>query len=212
MKVHPDRTEIAERLACCAEELDASEQQAALALFRMLAEGAPVEQARLADRLGLDDVDLTARLSRRPGVHLDPDGRIVAFEGLSVVETAHRLQVDGRTLYAWCAWDTLFLPELIGRPASVESTCPATGEPITLRVEPEGPRDVAPATAVLSFLLPDGGLGGDTIATFCNFIHFFSDPEAAAEWTADRPGTFVISIEDGFEVGRRVNAAQWGDG
>jgi hypothetical protein len=25
------------------------------------------------------------------------------------------------------------------------------------------------------------------------------------------PGTFVTSIEDGFEIGRRTNAAQWGD-
>jgi hypothetical protein len=29
-------------------------------------------------------------------------------------------------------------------------------------------------------------------------------------WTRRNPGTFVISIEQGFEIGRRTNAAQLG--
>lgn len=206
-----DTVEIAERLTCCADALDEADQRAQLALFRLLAGGEPVEPTRLAAQTGTETSDVLERLGRWHGVHTDADARIVAFQGLSPVETPHRLQVAGRTLYAWCAWDTLFLPELIRRPAQVESACPTTGEAISLRVGPEGPTHVSPPRAALSFLLPDSTFGDDTIESFCAFIHYFASAEAVSEWTKQHPATFVISIEHGFDIGRRTTAAQFGD-
>lgn len=206
-----DTAAVAAQLACCGDHLDSADKRAQLALFRLLAEGEPVETGRLATHAGLGHSDLVEHLGRWHGVHTDDQLRVIAFQGLSVVEAPHRLRVNRRILYAWCAWDTLFLPELIGHSAEIESVCPTTGEAITLRVGPEGTADLSPPSAVLSFLLPGSRLGGDTIASFCSFIHFFASREAAAQWTAARPGTFVISIAEGFEIGRRTNAAQWGD-
>jgi alkylmercury lyase len=203
--------EIADHLACCTDKLDPADQRTQLALFRLLAAGEPVELAQLARAAGLEAPDVGARLDRWHGVHGDDAGRIVAFQGLSVVEAPHRMRVAGRTLYAWCAWDTLFLPELIGRPSDVESDCPSTGATVSLRVGPDGPADLSPAEAVMSFLLPGTRLREDTIASFCRFIHYFASPRAASEWTAEHPGTFVMSIEQAFEVGRHTNAAQWGE-
>ena len=211
MIASPDIVEASERLACCAEDLDEQGQGLQLMLFRLLAEGRPVDPARLAERAGLSVAEIVEFLDSWHGVHLAEGTRIVAFQGLSVVEAPHRLDVDGRTLYAWCAWDTLFLPELIGRPAEIESSCPATGETITLRVGSQGPADVAPPEAVLSFLLPGARFSEDTIASFCSFIHYFASCDTADEWAAEHPGTFVISIEDGFEIGRRTNLSRWGD-
>ncbi|MHB1834417.1 MAG: organomercurial lyase [Solirubrobacteraceae bacterium] len=55
-------------------------------------------------------------VGRWPRVFRDGDGRVVGFMGLSVVEFGgHRIELDGRRLTAWCAWDTLFLPGLLGR-------------------------------------------------------------------------------------------------
>ena len=36
-------------------------------------------------------------------------------------------------------------------------------------------------------------------------------PALAETWTARYPDTFVISIDDGFTLRRRTNAAQWGE-
>jgi alkylmercury lyase len=200
-------SQISEQVACSSERLDDTDCRLQAALLRLLADGQPTEPARLAQRAGQATADVLARLGGWHGVQTDDEGRIVAFRGLTVVETPHRLRVGGRTLYAWCAWDTLFLPELIGRAAEIESTCPATGQAISLRVGPEGPSDVSPATAVLSFILPGSAQGDDSIESFCRFIHFFASAEAADEWTRQYPGTFVISVEQGFEIGRRTNAA-----
>jgi hypothetical protein len=52
----------------------------------------------------------------------------------------------GVTLYAWCAWDTLFIPELLGRTARVESSCLETKK-VRLSVAPPLVR----STITLSF-------------------------------------------------------------
>jgi alkylmercury lyase len=205
-----DTSDLADKLACCTDPLDASAQRVQLALFRRLAQGAPVDPARLGADVGLPGPRVRELLESWPPIHYDDGGRILASHGLSLVETPHRLRVDGRALYTWCAWDTLFLPELIGRPAQIESTCPTTGEPVSLRVGPEGPSEISPPDAAMSFIVPGASFDEDTIGSFCRFVHFFATPQAAETWTRRHPGTFVISIQQGFDVGRRTNAAQLG--
>jgi alkylmercury lyase len=194
----------------CSEKVDLRDQRLQLSLFRLLAEGTPVSGEQFAERNGLEFTDVADRLGRWSCVHTDDQGRVVAFKGLSIVEAPHRLRVDDRTLYAWCAWDTLFLPELIGAEAEVESTCPTTGETITLHVGPEGPSNVAPPEAVVSLLLPDSAFSDDTIASFCRFVHYFASPAAAEPWTKGHPSTFVTSVPEAYEIGRATNAATWG--
>ena len=71
--------------------------------------------------------------------------------------------------------------------------------------------DLRPAEAVVSLLVPDRPLEDDVIASFCRFVHFFASPEAAATWTSEHEGMFVISVEDAFEVGRLVNRVRFGE-
>lgn len=59
-----------------------------------------------------------------PGSIATTSGRIIGFLGLSLTETPHRLEVGDATLYAWCAWDALFLSRLIQDRAG-EITMPA---------------------------------------------------------------------------------------
>jgi alkylmercury lyase len=144
-------------------------------------------------------------------VFRDEDGRVIGFLGLSVVEFGeHRIELDGRRLTAWCAWDTLFLPGLLGRSARVRSRCPVTGETISLTVSSDGPSGLRPAATVLSFMAPERPFDADVLRSFCQFVHFFASQTAADEWIAQHPGTFTLSIDDGFELGRRTNAAALG--
>jgi alkylmercury lyase len=205
-----DTSQLADQVSCCTQDLDARDQRVQLMLFRLLAEGAPIEPERLAAHAARPEPEVRALLAAWHGVHCDDAGRIVAFQGLSVIEAPHRFRVAGRELYTWCAWDTLFLPELIGRPAEVVSTCPTTEATVSLRVGADGPSELSPSDAVLSFIRPGAAFAEDTIASFCRFVHFFASTQAAETWTRRHPGTFVISIEQGFEIGRRSNAAQLG--
>jgi alkylmercury lyase len=98
-------------------------QHAALTLLRMLAHGEPVDVRRLSEALALPTAYVDETLDRSPGVFRDDHRRVIGFMGLSIVEISdHRLHIDGKVLSAWCAWDTLFLPELLAETARVTSS------------------------------------------------------------------------------------------
>lgn len=70
-------------------------------------------------------------------------------------------------------------------------------------------RSISPPGAVLSFLRREHAFDADTIISFCHFVHFFRDRGAARDWTAQHQDTFVLSIEEGFEIGRATNRARF---
>jgi alkylmercury lyase len=202
---------LADRLIGAVPKLERRGQTMALALLRALAQGDPVSERALAAATGMPESAIRDGLASGPGVFRDEDGRVVGFTGLSVAEFGeHRIELGGRTLTAWCAWDTLFLPELLGGAARVRSRCPVTGEQISLTVGPDGPSELRPAGAVLSFLAPERPFDADVVRSFCHFVHFFASEQAAEEWIGEHPGTFTLSLEDGFRLGRRTNRASFG--
>ena len=189
-------------------EMDENGKRICTALYRLLAKGGPVAPETLAEATGLPPTQVEDQLSSWPGVFRDDSEHIIGFWGLALREMPHRFTVGGRTLHNWCAWDALFIPELLGETARYEGRCPVTGEPIRLTISPEGIEEVNPAATVISFLTPDEKFGNDVITRFCHHIHFFASQGAAESWTADRPGHLILTLEEAFEVGRRQNRAR----
>jgi alkylmercury lyase len=202
-----DVAELAGSVAKASRVSGETEERVALAIYRGLAEGEPVRVDGLASEVGIPATEAEALLERWPGVFRDSQGRIVGFWGLTIekLTPTHRIRLDGRDLFAWCAWDTLFLPGLIGKAARVESDCPTTGETISLEVGPDGVGDVSHPSAVVSFLRPEREFDADVIDSFCHFVLFFANEDAGARWVRDHEGTFLLSLEEAFELGRLVN-------
>jgi alkylmercury lyase len=163
----------------------------ARALLHELAKGQPVAEPAL-----------TAAADRWPNVELDEHGRVVAFSGLSLTPTAHRFTVGGRQLYAWCAWDTLFLPALLDQPAHVESNCPVTDTPVRLAVDQFGVRDIHPEDVGVSFPPPGTASTADITGSFCCHVHFLAGRSATDEWLSRHEGATVLSVPDAFALGR----------
>lgn len=209
---------LATAVAKAAPDFDEEQQRVALEVYRRLAEGSPAPAGDVAERAGTSPDHVEDLLRSWPGVFLDGEGSVVGFWGLTITRLSptHRLEVDGRELFAWCAWDTLFLPGILGASARVESRCPTTGQTISLVVSPSEVVETSHPAAVVSFLLPDRDFDADVIQSFCHFVHFFASPEAGEAWTAGHPGTFLLSLDEAFELGRLVNALNFpsalGDG
>jgi alkylmercury lyase len=209
MKTEPDRLDfLAAAVAKAAPDFDGEQQRIALEVYRRLAEGSPAPASDVAERAGVKVDRVSRLLATWPGVYLDGDGSVIGFWGLAInnLSPRHRLEVDGRELFAWCAWDTLFLPGIVDATASVESVCPTTGDVVSLVVSSERLLHVSHPGAVVSFLLPDRDFDADVIQSFCHFVHFFASREAGEAWTASHPGTFLLSLDEAFELGRLVNA------
>ena len=168
-------------------------------MYPLLAAGRPIAAADLAAATGLGEPQVAETLGRWPAVFTDTQGRVTGFWGPAIGELspAHRYVTGGRILYAWCAWDTLFLPARLGQAARVTSACPVTGELITLTVTPEDVTEISHPEAVVSFLEPGGPFDAGVIESFCHFVHFFARRQAGEQWAAGRPGTFLLNPRRG---------------
>lgn len=192
------------------------DQRTALAIYRELSRGHPVTDGQLGAALGVPGRE-ARRLRNSPAVHSlvyeNSEGEILGFGGLAAVPMHHRFEVDGIPLWTWCAWDSLFIPELLGKTAQVTSSSPGTDEEIGLIVSPSGVESVVPASTVVSFLLPGEEFAagaGNVMAAFCHFIYFFESETIGREWVAGHPGTFLYSVSEAEELSRRINRRNFG--
>ena len=98
----------------------------------LLARGKPAVPEEIAAASGKSQGEVRAALERFPSAEWDEQGRIVGL-GLTLRLTPHRLQFEGRTLFAWCALDALLFPILLGRPVSIKSRAEAPARRCTSR-------------------------------------------------------------------------------
>lgn len=204
-------------LGAAVPELSVEEQQTAVALYRELGKGAALDVEQLASSLGISASEARGRLASpaiESLIYADEQGRVVGFGGLATVPTKHRFEVGQRELWTWCAWDSLFIPQLLDETARVSSSDPETGQDISLVVTPHGVECVGPETVVVSFLLPDERAFDESAAnlmsTFCHFVFFFASADSGQRWAAKHPGTLLYSVDDAFELGRRLNERTFG--
>lgn len=201
-----DVQELAQAMTGALPLLDDQDQQVAISLYRLMASGRPVSPAQIAAASGSTEPHVEKVLDTWPAVFRDGDDRVVGFWGLTTAEMPpHEIEADGVRLWGWCAWDTLFLPELLGRTVQVRSVCPSSQMTIGLRVAPDRVESAAPDGVIVSFLKPDGPFDSDVITSFCHFVHFFASSALGEQWVQGHPGTFLLSLPDAFELAHISN-------
>ncbi len=177
---------------------------------RLLARGEPADLDELAEVAGWPVGDIEALARSQAGAEWDHDGRLVGF-GLTLRPTAHRFTVGGRTLYTWCAADTLLFTMILGEPAVAESSCPVTGETIRVELSPQSLVSLSPPTAVITQRLGAEPVR-DLRAEVCDHGLFFASPASAGAWAATHPDGEVLTVADAFDRSRATcEALGWLD-
>ena len=196
---------LAQRLS---EQLQCEQEELCLPILHQVSRGKPLSKASLSTSLAISQDELDQRLTRLPDTEFDREGQIVGW-GVTLVPTRHRFQIDGKLLYTWCAFDTVLFPPTLGQTAQVHSMCPATGQPVTFVVTPEGVvKELTPASAIMSLIVT--AERRDCVrATFCEQSLFFRSEQAAAGFLAAHPEALVLSIEEAAHVGKLVADARF---
>src|SRR3984893_11454073 len=195
------------------------EQPVAVALYRELAKGRAVDAAQLGRALGISPAEGHALLRRdciNDLVYSDDQGRVIGFGGLAATPMHHRFEVDGRILSTWCAWDSLFIPGILQRPARVLSADPESGALVRLIVTPNRIESADPADDVVSFVRPEASAfeasPGNLMAKFGPFIFCFESAWSYERGARKHPGTFPLSLDQAVALGQRLNASTFGSG
>jgi alkylmercury lyase len=184
-----------------AAHLDCTQDGACQQILQVLAEtGQPLPPGDLARRLQMSQESLMAHLVRIPDTEFDEQGNILGW-GITLVPTVHQFLVKGRSLFTWCAFDTVLFPSLLQANVQVRSLCKTTGQSITFIATPEGITDLTPATSMLS--LPLLSARCECVrGTFCAQSHFFQTREVALSWIALYPEAILLSVEEAATLGR----------
>jgi alkylmercury lyase len=180
-------------------------------LVQLLAQGRPVTPELLASRLHRDLEEVRSILRAHPELEYDAQGNLVG-SGLTLVPTTHQFRVEQRTLFAWCAFDTLTYPVELHLSAQVTSRCSVTGSSIQLTVTPEQVLDLDPGEAQISLVVDIAAEGCHNVRDdVCNYGHFFASRKAATQWQAAHPQVVILSVEEAYQVGKLVEGARFRD-
>jgi len=197
-------------LAAATPALDEGARRLTAAVVRLLAAGEPVSVPAAAAGAGMPASRAGQLLRSWPGVFWDDRGQVTGFWGLALAPMPHRIRRAGTGLHAWCAWDPLFLAQVIGD-LQVATADPVSGEAINYHLADNGAITAAshPHT-VLSFLSPGRPWDDEVMTTFCHYVWHFTGPATAQRWIAAHPGTFVLSLDPATELARRHAARSFG--
>lgn len=172
------------------------------AVLDRIADGAPATAADIGEATGWDRDMVLHQMDAAAAAGCEIRDCAVVGAALTLTPTSHQFTVRGNTLHTWCGFDALFLPLLLDEPAHVRSTCPVTGQPIALAVDPAGTvHDVAPATTCVAIAGPAAACataGPDS--DLCMQMPFLASAEAGRAWAADHDGVAVVDLATAMTV------------
>lgn len=175
--------------------------------IQALAKGNPVSPAQLAGiwEMPLEQVQVILEQAKANGqVEIDDQGNLVGGI-LSLTPTPHEITMDNKRLYAWCAWDAVYTPGVVGKSAQIVSRDAVTGETIQIVITPGGIETVQPESAVVSVVGPGADMRGGPESQRCTQMLFFGSRESAEQWRGDRAGMAILTVEEVFEIAEELH-------
>jgi alkylmercury lyase len=189
-------------------------QRVILAIYQRLATGAQVTPEDIGALTRLEPCHVRELLQLVPASAIERNGHesITGFIGLSILPSRHEFHVEGRKLYTWCAFDALFLPELIAKPATIISPCPASGKSIEIELDANGLSRATPQSTVMSIVSPKAESYKDDLqGAFCCHVNFFAGEDSFAEWAEGRVDVAFVSLAEAHEMARSRNQCRFPD-
>jgi alkylmercury lyase len=122
---------------------------------------------------------------------------------LSLIPTPHRISIGGKQLYAWCAYDAIYVPGLVGKTAEISTQDPITGDPIKIIITPDSVADVQPEGSVVSVVGVESDMRGGPKSPRCTQMLFFGSRDSAHQWLQGRPDMSILTAEEVFEIARQ---------
>lgn len=181
--------------------------------IQALAKGEPVSLDELARiwEMPLEQVQSVVDGAVAAGrVEVDSHGRLVGGV-LSLTPTDHRISMDDKQLYAWCAYDAICTPGIVGKPAQIESQDPVTGATLKMTITPAGVENVRPSGAVVSIVGVETDMKGGPKSPRCSQMLFFESRESANQWLQGRTDVSILTVKEAFEVADefQIKPARW---
>ena len=113
--------------------LKKEERQISKLLYQKLALGKSVSIETIANELQKPIQEIQDHLKQMAYVEYCAASEISAYRGVTLNQTKHNVFHNNSKIYTWCAFDTLFLADLLVKPVSISSICPTCRKTIACK-------------------------------------------------------------------------------
>lgn len=139
-------------------------------------------------------------LHHRGHIQLDYERFIVGAGGLSSVPTRHKISIDGRRFWAWCAFDVIGIFGGLQASGFARSIDPATKDSLVLNFVKGVPQDMG-----LKVFMADVPTRGSVCCDWCSEVNFFHSNSPAGAWIqANDVSGSLISVANLVAVAREA--------
>lgn len=156
---------------------------------------------RMLDMAGGDE-NILKELEESDTVVFDDNGEPIGSYPFTMDTREHRIMVNGHSVHAMCALDSLSVHPMYQLPVEINSVCAVTGEPIRL-VQEDGRLTNSEAKDV------HVGINWNAASSCCNCADslctemlFLKDKQIAEEWLSeDVDGREIFTIDEAVSFG-----------
>jgi len=186
--------------------LKKEERQISKFLYQKLALGNSVPIETIANELQIPIQDIQVHLKQMAYVEYSATGEISAYRGVTLNQTKHCIFHNNVKIYTWCAFDTLFLADLLVEPVSISSNCPVCGKAIACKVTDRNLTSSKDSDTVMSFIIPNKvDYCEDLQNAFCCKVHFFCNEKCGSEWINLSPEVDFFDLSESLVIAQERN-------
>ncbi len=187
-------------------KLSAIKKRLSKILYIGLTKGYPVSLALIVEQLDIPEEQVRELLDELDYVERSQNDEVIAYRGVTLSPTKYTLITADSTVYTWCAFDTLFLLDLIDQPAHIHSTCAACNKKLMLKPSKLDGSMPENSSVVMSFLVPEPSAYQESLrVSFCCKVHFFCNANCAQKWSSQHSDVELFSVEDSQTIARERN-------
>jgi ketosteroid isomerase-like protein len=171
---------------CRGERLSPDERKLYAWILRQFAEESAPSADDVRDealRLDLDPEQARRKLASEDLIHFDNAGEVTVAYPFSGRPTAHRVVIDGRSVYAMCAIDALGIAPMLGQAIEITSRDPVTAHEINVSLKPDGTATWQPNEAVV---VAGRACEGASFQGCCQVLNFFASRESGESYLRER--------------------------
>ncbi|WP_444993890.1 organomercurial lyase [Aliikangiella sp. IMCC44359] len=175
-------------------------------LYIELAKGYPVPLAKIVKQLDIPEEQVRKLIDTLAYVEQNQNDEIIAYRGVTLSPTKHALVTNNSTVYTWCAFDTLFLLDLIDEPAHIHSTCAACNKKLILKPSKLAGSQFENNSMVMSLFVPEPSAYQESLRdSFCCKVHFFCNETCGQQWSSQQSNIELFSVDDSLTIAQERN-------
>lgn len=175
-------------------------------LYQKLAKGEPVSVSSIATIMRNTEAIVLELLEKLPYVEFNGSHQVVAYRGVTLKPTQHKVVVNNTAIYTWCAFDSLFLLDLLSEDASIQSSCAQCKKSIKLSSVENNPSCLSNSEVKMSFVIPlQANYESGLQSSFCCKVHFFCDEFCGNKWIENNDDIQLFSMADSLAIAEARN-------